>query len=299
MKPVLTHPSKGSAEPTAVPKSISTLVKDIYAYLDGNAKIDPQRVKVLGDRLAETITERLTNGNQTPELRMSNFGTKCDRQLWYRIKCPTEAEPLDGKARFKFLFGDILEDVVLVLAEEAGHRVTGRQTTLELAGIKGHRDAVIDGVLVDVKSANARSFTKFEKHELEEDDPFGYLTQIGLYSAASKDDPLVEVKGEHAFLAVDKELGTLVVDKYKIDRSRDWEKEIREKRQVLERTDPPARGYSDVPDGASGNRKLGVACSYCPFKHKCWPGLRTFQYSNGRRHLTVVEREPEVKEVTK
>lgn len=282
---------------TAPSKSLNTLVKDIYDYLDGNAKISPERVRELGDSLAKTISERLTNGNQTPELRMSNFGTKCDRQLWYRIRHPADAEPLDGKARFKFLFGDILEDVVLVLAEEAGHKVTGRQDTLEISGIKGHRDAVIDGVLVDVKSANARSFTKFEEHRLEQDDPFGYLTQIGLYSAASKDDPLVEVKGEHAFLAVDKELGTLVVDKYKVDRSRDWEAEVRAKRQLLDSDDTPARGYDPIPDGASGNMQLPLPCRYCAFKRKCHPDLRTFAYANGRRYLTKVVKVPNVPEI--
>lgn len=278
-------------------KSINTLVQDIYNYLDGNAKIDPERVKALGDSLAKTITERLTNGNQTPELRMSNFGTKCKRKLWYQIRTPADAEPLDGKSRFKFLFGDILEDITLFLAEEAGHKVTGRQDTLELNGITGHRDAVIDGVLVDVKSANARSFDKFKEHRVDQDDPFGYLDQLGLYSAASKEDPLVEVKGEHAFVAVDKELGNIVVDKYKVDKTRDWPAEIDEARELIASDEPPPRGFDPIPDGKSGNMQLPVPCRYCAFKHKCHPGLRTFIYSSGPRWLTKVTREPDVKEI--
>ncbi len=282
---------------TAPSKSLTTLVKDIYSYLDGNAKIDPERVKALGDELAKTIAERLTNGNQEPELRVSNFGSKCDRQLWYRIRTPADAEPLDGKARLKFLYGDILESVLLFLAEESGHKVEGRQDTVEIHGVKGHRDAIIDGVLVDVKSANSRSFGKFEEHRLESDDPFGYLTQLNMYSAASKDDPLVQVKGEHAFLAVDKELGTLVVDKYKVDRSTDWKDRIDEKRRLLDSPEPPVRGYDPIPDGKSGNEQLPVPCRYCAFKSKCHPGLRTFIYSNGPRYLTKVVREPDVYEV--
>jgi len=282
---------------TAPSKNINTLVKDVYNYLDGNAKVSEERVKALSERLARTITDELTNGNKTTELRMSNFGTKCDRQLWYRIRTPADAEPLDGKARFKFLFGHILEDVGLFLVEESGHKVTGRQDTLDLHGVKGHRDAVIDGVLVDVKTANSRSFSKFAEHRLESDDPFGYLTQLNMYSAASKDDPLVEVKGEHAFLAIDKELGTIVVDKYKVDKDRDWAGEVTVKRDILRMESPPPRGYDPIPDGKSGNEQLPVPCRYCPFKSKCHPQLRTFIYSNGPRYLTKVVREPEVKEI--
>lgn len=279
-------------------KSLTTLVKDIYTYLDGNAKIDPSRVKALGDSLAELITERLTNGNQKPELRISNFGSKCKRQLWYKIRSPADAEPLDGKARFKFLYGDLLEHIVLFLAEEAGHKVEGKQDTLDLHGIKGHRDGIIDGVLVDVKSANSRSFEKFKEHRLETDDPFGYLTQLNMYSAASKDDPLVEVKGEHAFVAVDKELGTIIVDKYKVDKERDWASEIDEVRGLLDSDEPPVRGYDPIPDGKSGNMQLPTPCRYCAFKHKCHPGLRTFIYSTGPKYLTKVVRTPDVYEKT-
>lgn len=57
-----------------------------------------------------------------------------------------------------------------------------------------------------------------------------------------------------------------------------------------------------MEDGAYGNRKLGVECSYCPFKVDCWQdvndgsGLRKFIYSSGPRWLTVVKKEPNVME---
>ncbi len=279
-------------------KTINTLVEDVYNYLDGNAKVTKERVKALSDQLAKTITEELTNGNKQTELRMSNFGTKCERQLWYRINTPADAEPLDGKSRLNFLLGHILEDVQLFLIEESGHRVEGRQDELEINGLKGHRDAVIDGVLVDVKSTSSRQFEKFRNHELERDDPFGYLTQINLYSTASKEDPLVTVKGEHAFVAINKEFGSLAVDKYKVDKERDFSAELDEKRRLLDSPTPPVRGFNPIPDGKSGNEQLPVPCRYCPFKSKCHPGLRTFQYSNGKRYLTKVVREPDVREVT-
>jgi hypothetical protein len=40
---------------------------------------------------------------------------------------------------------------------------------------------VIDGVTVDVKSASKYGFEKFLKHNLREDDPFGYISQLSSY----------------------------------------------------------------------------------------------------------------------
>ena len=56
----------------------------------------------------------------------------------------------------------------------------------------------------------------------------------------------------------------------------------------------PNRAFSDVPDGKSGNMKLGTQCSYCEFKKVCWPDLKTYIYSSGPRYLTKVVREPKV-----
>jgi hypothetical protein len=64
----------------------------------------------------------------------------------------------------------------------------------------------------------------------------------------------------------------------------------------------PTRCFEGIPDGKSGNMKLGVNCSYCAFKAPCWAdandgeGLRLFIYSTGPRWLTEVEREPDVPE---
>ena len=62
------------------------------------------------------------------------------------------------------MFGDILEELLLFLAKEAGHTVTGQQDTLSISGVNGHRDAIIDGRLVDVKSASSYSFRKFKNN---------------------------------------------------------------------------------------------------------------------------------------
>lgn len=225
---------------------------------------------------------------------MSNFGTQCDRKLWYSVNEPEQAKPLPPHVRFKFLYGDILEEFVLGLAKEAGHEVVGEQDELEIDGVVGHRDAVIDGVLIDVKSANSRTFAKFKKPVL--DDTFGYIDQLNLYMEASKDDPLVKIKKVGGFLVVDKELGHIHL-RLEPKLNLNWAERIASKKKIVGTPVPPSRGYSDKEDGKSGNRILGTFCSYCNFNHVCWPGLRTFISSGGPKYYTVVKRTPDMLEV--
>lgn len=273
-------------------KNISTLIPDMYKLLESG------KVHIDAKSLADAISKRLSEDKGAAELRMSNVGTPCDRKLYYSIKHPELAEPLPAPARIKFLIGDITEEVVAAIAEQTpGHVVEGRQDTLELHGVKGHRDAVIDGVTVDIKSASSFAFQKFEEGLTPDKDAFGYLDQLNLYREAGANDPVVKVRGEAAFLAVDKTLGKLVLDRHKSN-GKDYASLISQKRGMLAEKVPPKRAYHPEPDGKSGNMKLGVACSYCPFKKECWKnsnggdGLRTFAYSTGPRFLTTVTREP-------
>jgi hypothetical protein len=278
-------------------KSIKTLVQDIYSLFNGSHKFNEDHLQTFANNLAYHITTRISNKKSKPELRMSNLGTPCDRKLWYSINTPEDQEELPPQVRFKFLYGDIIEELVLFLAAESGHTVTGTQDTLTINGVVGHRDAVIDGVLVDVKSASSYSFTKFKDHLTKEEDSFGYLDQLGAYLYASQEDPLVTNKNIAAFVAVDKTLGHIVVD-IQPKTSKDYDKLVTLKREMLKSTTPPPRAFTDEEDGKSGNRKLCTECSYCPFKTKCWPGTRTYLYSTGPRYLTVVKNEPKVQELT-
>lgn len=278
-------------------KKLDTLIPDIYKLFTHEHKFNEGNVQAFGKRLAEIIEGRIDQERRAPVLRMSNLGTPCLRKLWYQINRPEAAEPIGGEALLKFLYGHILEELILFLAKEAGHEVVGEQDTLSINGVDGHRDAVIDGVLVDVKSASSYSFAKFADGTLAEDDAFGYLDQINAYLAASRDDPLVRDKERAAFVAIDKTLGKMAILPV-TSNGTDYDKRITEIRNVLSSTTPPRRHYDDVPDGKSGNRKLGVSCSYCEFKKTCWPGLRTFKYSKSHTYMTTVGKAPKVEEVT-
>lgn len=227
---------------------------------------------------------------------MSNIG-KGSRQLWYSKHFPSE-EKLEGHTLLKFLIGDITEHTVLFLAGLAGHSVTSLQDEVSLNGIKGHIDADIDGVTVDVKSASPHAFKKFENGTLPENDSFGYMEQIAGYSKARDTDG--------AFLAMDKVSGHLAYLKFDKEQLSilQVEDRITYLKAAMDRPDEPERCYIDEKMGESGNRKLGVNCSYCDFKRRCWSdsngglGLRTFLYASGPVFLTEVKVEPKVFEKT-
>ena len=279
-------------------KNISDLVRDMYKILeDRSSSIDVHS-------LSKMMAKRLSEKQGGPSLRMSSIGEKCARKLWYKEHMPEVAEKIPGHTAIKFLTGDILEEIILTLAEQAGHKVEARQEEVIFEGVKGHVDAIIDGFIVDVKSANSRSMEKFRRHTLERDDPFGYLDQIGIYAEALRDDPRLVTKGEGAFLAADKELGHIILDRYRLPK-RDWKGIIASIRDKLSWAEPPARAYIDEADGKSGNRQIPMPCRYCAFKKECWKdsnggmGLREYIYRNGPRWLTKVIREPNVLENSK
>lgn len=274
-------------------KKIETLADDILALLSlEEHQVSEENKRKFGEDLANLICDSLWHKVGGSVLRMSSLGTQCDRSMYLKDRHPELEEPLPPESKLKYLYGHILEHLLLFLAKESGHTVTGEQDTLEINGVIGHRDAVIDGVTTDVKSASTRGFEKFKYHKLDTDDPFGYKAQIFAYVEA---DPSLEDR-RGAFLAVDKQFGHIVVDIYS-NPNTNYVKLVDNKRAMLKADSPPIRSFMPEPDGKSGNMKLGVYCSYCSVKNLCYPSLRTFLYSSGPRFLTHVERVPDVQEV--
>ncbi len=285
-------------------KSIDTLVKDIYDLFDPlvEVKLDEKEVDTHLDFFTKSIKETLKNFlNEVPmkrrNLRLSAIG-KPARQLWYDKNSKEEPKPLEPNTRVKFLYGHMLEDLLILLSRLAGHTVTDLQKQVDVNGIKGHQDCMIDGVLVDCKSASGRSFEKFANNNLHKDDPFGYIAQISAYAEGNGVD-------EAAFLAIDKQNGNICLTPVHTLEMINAKERIDYLKGAMDKATPPDKCYSDVPDGASGNRKLAFGCFYCEHKHTCWSdanqgkGLRVFNYANGDRYLTQVNRTPDVEEVTK
>jgi len=229
-------------------------------------------------------------------LRMSNIGRK-SRQLWFDMKSEDTAEKMPPSLFIKFLYGHLLEEIVLFLIKLSGHKVTSEQKEVKVSGIKGHMDCVIDGEVVDIKTASGYAFKKFRDGTLAENDMFGYMAQLAGYEAAEGTD-----KG--GFLALNKESGELAL--YRPDNfdKPNIKKKITDIKKAVKLATPPDLCYNPVPDGKSGNMQLPRECVYCRHKFECHKdanegkGLRVFKYSNGLRYLTQTPKPPKVIEVT-
>lgn len=283
-------------------KDPKTLPEDIYNILhdDTDHVVSEENVEWAGEALKELLRSRLKQREEKKGLdilRVSLLGKK-DRQVWYEANKPETGEKLHGKQKFKFLYGDILELLMLFLAKEAGHSVTHEQHEVDIDGVKGHTDAMIDGVPVDCKSASTFSYQKFKDGSFVFDDPFGYIQQLSGYAhALGKTD-------RAGFLVCDKQHGDICfaeIDEITIE-GNPPEDRIKSLREIIAQESPPPRCYDDIPEGKSGNRKLPIGCSYCKFKDDCWSdandgkGLRKFIYSRGPVWLTEVKKEPRVDE---
>ena len=280
-------------------KAINTLVEDINQVIKGKGGWTEAVNEYFMQTMGEAATRRLTPSTEprAKTLRMSNIGTPCKRKLWYYLNLPEHEQDLPANVHLKFFYGEIIENLLLSLAKAAGHTVEGEQDEIVVDGIVGHRDAVIDGVTIDVKSASSASFKKFEKNELRVDDPFGYIQQLTGYVYGAKDDPLVKDKTGGAFLVMDKTLGHITLDYYDLTPELHLfpSRLVATKMMATMKTEPH-REFEAVPDGKSGNMKLPAACSYCDYRKECWKGLRTFIYSSGPVYLTKVVNLPKVPE---
>lgn len=283
---------------TSRSKSIYTLIADVKQFLASQQEHDIPILVHYGER------------KEPPALRLSKMGEICPRHLWFSIHHPELAEPMPAEALFKFSFGHTIEAQAISLAKASGHEVTGEQDELVVSDIKGHRDCVIDGHVVDVKSCSSRMFEKFERKTIgnlpsPEDpdggDPFGYLAQLDGYLVGSAEDPLVYVKDTGFIWAIDKTLGKMVLYEHKVRRDLILRR-IELHKRIIQASTPPSCTCRTVKHGESGNLKLGTKASYSPFKRQCFPHLRTFLYKgrNGQLepvHLAKVVRTPDVLEV--
>ena len=281
-------------------KKIDTIVEDIYSLFEKkNEELTEKQVDKCIDDFANSVKVHVKDflkelPQDKPRLRLSTIG-RPDRQLWYDFKKPHN-EPLAPSTRIKFLYGYILEELLIMLASISGHKVTQQQKQVQVEGIKGHQDCFIDGVLVDCKSASGRGYTKFKYNNLSSDDPFGYISQISAYAEGNGVD-------EAGFLVINKSTGEICYTKVHSLEMINAKERIQRIKKVVKSDVPPDKCYEAIPDGKSGNYRLDTGCVYCNYKYDCWSdandgkGLRIYKYSTGQRYFTHIEKEPNVEEV--
>ena len=282
-------------------KTVDTLVEDIYNLfsldpIDMDEEEVDKHIDTFGEMIKVHIKDFLYEvPKDRTGLRLSAIG-KPDRKIWLDVNSPLKEEQLKPSTRIKFLYGYILEELLLLFSTIAGHDVKDQQKEVHVDGVSGHQDSVIDGVLVDCKSASGFGFEKFRKNNLVEDDPFGYVAQISAYAQANGIDTA-------AFLAINKSTGEICLSKLHQMDMINAEARVKHLKNIVSKDSLPDKCYSDIPDGKSGNRSLAVGCVYCNYKQTCWAdsnqgkGLRVFKYAKGNKFLTQVVREPDVEEI--
>lgn len=214
-------------------------------------------------------------------LRLSNIGQPTCK-LWYE-KNRYPAEGKEYNHPLKMSFGDVTEIILMAALHAAQVDITGvnEAGSIEVAGVKinGTSDVTISDQIWDIKSASAYSFqNKFNNpygySHLKENDDFGYIAQGHGYEMAIK-------KPFKGWLCVSKETGEVaaleVPEGFK-DSAHETVTMLEHKVKALESKEFPGREFEDVPEKfkkkLTGNRHLGTACSYCPYKASCWPTLQ-------------------------
>jgi len=113
-------------------KKIETLVEDIYNLftldpIDMDEDEVDKHIDNFGEMLKMHIKDFLYDKpRDRATLRLSTIG-KPDRQLWYDLNKPLEDGQLQPATRIKFLYGYILEELLLLCTAIAGHEVTDQQ----------------------------------------------------------------------------------------------------------------------------------------------------------------------------
>ena len=285
-------------------KNINTLVEDIYSLFTDKEKvvdITDSALKELAEdvvhSVVKSINEVRVKSDKKENLRLSMIGHPL-RKIWYanqQSDSKEEEEELKGSDHIKFLYGNILEALLIFLTKVAKHDITDMQKEVKVNGVTGHQDAKIDGNIVDFKSASPFSFKKFKEGSIFTDDPFGYIYQISSYCEAND-----IYKG--GFLVIDKVSGELLYCPVPDMEFKNASERISTIRNTLKDGSPPDRCYDPVPDGKSGNMRLDTGCIYCPYKKQCWSdanngaGLRKFQYAYSPKYLVKINNTPNVPE---
>lgn len=267
---------------------ITTLVSDVEALVQesyGSPRaVNVTALSLMGKNSAMHVADMISKPIKVrPEktLYASELG-KCPRALWYDLHGTHATEPISGKALIKFSYGDIVEEMFLYLAEEAGHKVELRQFGVETVldngwTVKGRIDAAIDGVIVDVKSAGSRAYQKFTGGYLDnKDDSFGYNYQLGFYTEVMN-PPVgsmywaVNKETADSTLCVPDDVEALNQAKYISEQL-----ELREEGSL----ELSYSGFSchEIPKGLTSSRVIPVQCSYCQHQKHCY---RNFNNEHG------------------
>ena len=261
---------------------MNNILLKVQKYLDKVSKSPAQVDKTLVEEFGEACKKALlkqfseTRSNKF-EVRMSNAGRPlCQLQMEAKgIK--GEGQPYNAKVRNTF--GDIIEALALFIMKSAGVKIKNEQKQVKYKfngeEIEGRQDVEIDEKIWDIKSASPYSFEKkFGEDggfsEVVKDDTFGYASQGFLYAESQKKDfggwiVINKSTGEWTVCETPK-----LVEPYKtnaLTKAVDNIKALKEGVPFKRQYDAIEETFRGKP---TGNKVLGLACSFCPYKLPCW-----------------------------
>ena len=252
----------------------------LHQYLEdatnGKTSMSAKTIAGIKKDIGEALNRQFGKKTKRREfqLRMSNVG-RPSCQLWFEKNSPEKADPLPTTFVMNMMLGDIVEAVFKGLMKEAKVKFKDSdKVSLDLGETKvsGTYDLILDDAVDDIKSASDWSYrNKFESYDtLAEEDPFGYVGQLAGYAKASG-------KKAGGWWVVNKANGQF---KYVPASNIDVDEEVKKLKTNVNvvKSNVFKRCFESVEETfrgkATGNRVLGITCSFCRYKNSCWENLQ-------------------------
>jgi len=178
---------------------------------------------ILSATAPETVINAWYEARYTPRtwLGLSEVGHPCGRYLWYVHHGYQRPDP-PGQTLRLFRFGDLIEDLVVQEMLGAGYNIHSRQKEVEFNDgpltLTGHIDGIVEGLieskqphLLEVKSANEKSFNDLKKKRSYEAWNPKYKGQVHIYALGLKLTRILAV-------VVNKNTSEMYTERIKTDR---------------------------------------------------------------------------------
>ena len=245
----------------------------------GEAEMPPHVIEEFGELCKKALEKQFSKREEGFRLRMSNIGKPlCQLQM---EAMGVEGDLPDYDFKMRMIIGDVLEAVIIALLQASGVEIKNKhqKVSLKVDGneIHGEYDIELSDGIYDIKTVSPFAFdSKFNADDafdkINNSDSFGYVSQGYGYGLASK-------KPFKGWIAINKSTGQIAVAEVPPNgkQKENTKNEIRNVHKAISDERPFKRCFTDTEElyykKPTGNRTLGIECSYCAFKSKCWDGL--------------------------
>ena len=246
----------------------------------GETEMSPHIINEFAENCKQALNKQFNEKKTDFRLRMSNIGKPLCQLQMQALGAQEAAPSYDFKMRMAM--GDVLEALIIAVIQASGIEIKNKHGKVKLplnkkSSIEGEFDIELDDGIYDIKTASPFAFeNKFKPDDayerIKESDAFGYVTQGHGYGMAS-DKPF---KG---WIALNKSTGEITIAEAKDTKQEreDVYDKIQHTYKSISKRKAFRRCFTDVEEvfykKPTGNRTLGIECSYCPYKTRCWKNL--------------------------